>query len=121
MNEEKSLLIVDDDDDILESLKTVFDHSFQVITAKDGKAALDLFSNYKARMSAVITDCVIPLIDGAALIEEIRKTSQVPILALSGVDSMYLLKSLKSGATGVLSKPFTRFEIEFKLQSILNR
>lgn len=119
MSRKESILIVDDDEDILQTLNDTFEPSFKVFLAKDGKDAFDLFLKHSVR--AVITDCLIPSMDGAALIKEIRRTSQVPIIALTGVDSIYLLQSLQSGATEILSKPFTRFEIEYKLQSILKK
>lgn len=115
----QQILLVDDDDDILNLIKFIFEDDYNIFLAKNGKDALRIFADKE--IDLIITDCVMPEVDGVELIRKIRKESKVPIVAITGIDSMYLLNSLKLGATEILSKPFTRFDLEYKINNIFKK
>ena len=99
------VLIVDDDDDILEMLKLSLSEYVPVIlTANDGETALKAFQEYKPEL--VITDIRMPVMDGIALIENIRKDDKSTIIAISGVDPDGLEKAMALGANATFQKPF---------------
>lgn len=112
----KTILLVDDDDDVLNLIQFIFKDDYQLYLAENGRKALEIFEQTK--FDLIITDCVMPEVDGVQLIKNIRNTSQVPIIAITGIDSTFLLKSLKLGATEILSKPFTRTDLEKKIHCI---
>ncbi|OYT72184.1 MAG: hypothetical protein CFK52_05895 [Chloracidobacterium sp. CP2_5A] len=84
MGERPVLLVVDDEELILELLTDVLQDEFTVVTATNGRAALEALQSLST-VSGVITDLRMPLMDGAELIKLIRRSyPDLPILGLSG-------------------------------------
>lgn len=107
-----NILIVDDEDAVRGLLtKTLTGAGYKVFAASDGKQALDIF--HKQDIDLVITDLIMPNIEGIEVIREIRSYKQrtVKIIAISGggvVDAEEYLKTARRlGADHVLGKPFT--------------
>ncbi len=92
---------------------------FDVVTAEDGRQALNLLANCAADM--VITDLNMPVMDGVALIRALRadaKFRALPILMLTTEsDSSKKNVGREAGATGWIVKPFN----PEKLVDIVNR
>jgi len=101
-----TVLYVEDDDDLrdetVEFLKKFF-HTVDV--ARNGKDGLDSFA--KHRQDLVITDIIMPVMEGLEMIELIRQIdTEVPILIISACDYGELVKpSLPNGADVFLKKP----------------
>src|SRR5437016_7541318 len=76
------VLVVDDEPQITRVLRTVLtSQGYQVKTAAEGEAALVNFSEWRPEL--VITDLVMPHMDGVELCRRIRAISNVPIIVLS--------------------------------------
>ncbi len=108
----KHILIVDDDKEILESTSSILrKRGFQVSCAENGKAALDIV--YKDPPDLILTDVLMPEMDGFSLFKEIKKsyeTSPIPVIVISGRGQM----KDSFGAIGVdqfITKPFTPQEL----------
>jgi CheY-like chemotaxis protein len=103
----KWILVVDDDPDVRLMFKLIFESAgYQVSEARNGIAALILIRDSPPDL--VVTDMVMPGMDGKELIDRIRadeRTAKVPILAVSGYP---LSREQASGADAVLSKPIDR-------------
>lgn len=100
----KSLIVVEDDESVLEVLASVFEKRFQVYTAKNGKEAYQLFAKY--RHDAVVTDIVMPVMDGVELTKKIKKIApNTPIFVVSGAKKMHLEYAAEAGADKVYQKP----------------
>jgi DNA-binding response OmpR family regulator len=104
-----SILLIDDDHDlriILTELLRSAGHT--VDTASDGKTGLAL---YRAGLhDLVITDIMMPDMDGLELIDDLRKAQTRPrIIAMSGASKValpfYLSNARQIGAQRVLAKP----------------
>jgi DNA-binding response OmpR family regulator len=94
----------------------------RVLEAEDGAAGLRLFAREKPDL--VITDLFMPNKEGIETIRDIRTTSNVPVLAVSGggvrkIDLLDLMVPL--GATEVLAKPFRRAEFLAVIERLLAR
>lgn len=77
------ILIADDDPQILRALRiTLTARGYEVVTAPDGKAALDAATS--VHPDIVVLDLGMPGLTGVQVIEAIRGWSQVPILVVSG-------------------------------------
>ena len=78
-----------------------------VVAAGGGAAALDRIAD--AQPNIVITDLVMPDIDGAALLSDVkRRNPEIVVLVMSVVDSVArAVQLLKSGADDYLTKPVT--------------
>jgi CheY-like chemotaxis protein len=85
----KTILLVDDEEPILEAAQIIFEgNGFNVMTASDGAQAIAKFSEHSAEISVVLTDLMMPYMDGAMLSKAIRDISTtVPIFIATPVDS----------------------------------
>jgi CheY-like chemotaxis protein len=96
------ILIVDDEPDVLFLLRMTLQHGgYEVEEAPHGGAALELIG--KVRPDLVITDLMMPVVDGRELIRRIRDASEIaatPIMLLSASPDD------GTGADRVLRKPF---------------
>ncbi|MCX6119564.1 MAG: response regulator [Proteobacteria bacterium] len=79
-----TVLIVDDDEDVLELLSDIVKkQGYKVITAVDGKAAMEQFLTQSPIL--VIADIVMPGMDGIALAQAMKESQkEVPIILISG-------------------------------------
>lgn len=80
-----TILLVDDEPDLLLVLSTLFNlHGYSVLTASDGIAAVEVIE--KQAVDVVITDLMMPRMDGLALCNRLRgkpQTGHIPILLSS--------------------------------------
>ena len=71
----KKILIVDDEPNIVMALEYTFKkNNFEVFIARDGKEALEILE--KQLPDVIILDVMMPMVDGYATIEEIKKDEQ---------------------------------------------
>jgi two-component system cell cycle response regulator len=102
----KRILIVDDDDTVRESLNDFLEfHDFVVTAVASAAQALNTLA--KNEFDLVISDLVMPKMDGIALVKSIRESGKdVPFLVMTGFASIeYAVESMKAGATDFLTKP----------------
>lgn len=109
------VLLIDDDPQLLGYLQEVMEFAgYGVTTARNGLSGLESFR--RQRPDLVLTDIVMPDMEGIALIREIRALDkEVPIIAMSGGgrggQTMYLEAATKLGANAALHKPFSSDEL----------
>lgn len=107
----KVLLVIDDEELVRTSTVNILkEYGYTVYTASSGAEALALCTTLQHRLSAVVTDVVMPGMNGIELTTHIRKLfPDIPILATSGImlqgDIIARLES--GGVSAVLHKPFT--------------
>jgi len=104
-----SILLIDDDDDLrMITAEILRSAGYKVDTAGDAKSGLAL---YRAGLhDLIITDIVMPEMDGLKLIDGLRQTPKPPrIIAMSGASNpsvpLYLSNAQQMGARRVLAKP----------------
>lgn len=79
----------------------------EAILADDGKAALELFNRHESEIDLILMDLHMPVMNGYEAAQEIRKRSQVPIVAMTAdVVSGVREKCEQSGIHHYISKPF---------------
>ena len=85
MDESKVLMVVEDIPNILELLDlTLRFNGYEVMTARNGQEALDVIQN--KRPAVIITDILMPKMDGFSLIYHLRSNAQtrdIPVVFLS--------------------------------------
>ena len=115
------ILVVDDEKNICELLSLYFiKDGFTVFTANDGKTALEKFKTVNPDL--VILDIMLPEIDGWAILKEIRKNSDVPIIMLSAKGETFdKVLGLELGADDYVTKPFEAKEVLARAKSVLRR
>ena len=115
------ILIVEDNPDI-SGLLTDFlrAENYVVSTAENGEKALSLFEKYGARL--VLLDIMLPGLDGFAVCERIRRSSNAPIIILSSRgEKSDKLSGLGLGADDYMEKPFDIDILLAKISGIFRR
>jgi len=86
LNGNETILFVDDESHIVDAAEdTLSDYGYKVIASNDPVKALDLFTQQREAISLVVTDIVMPQLDGIELIRRIRSLEpEVKIIAISG-------------------------------------
>jgi DNA-binding NarL/FixJ family response regulator len=120
----KRLLLIDDDPNLILLVRDYLEfRGYEVLTADNGKEALDLLAQNLPDM--IVCDIMMPEMDGYALIENIRKnprTSWIPVLFLSARgQSQDRIKGLNLGADVYMVKPFEPEELVAQVESSLKQ
>lgn len=118
------ILIVEDDADINNLLaKIVKKEGYEPMQAFSGtEAQLRMKAEGIEQYSLILLDLMLPGIMGEDLIQEIRETSQLPIIVLSAKSSLDdRVNVLGLGADDYLTKPFAKQEVVARVNSALRR
>jgi PAS domain S-box-containing protein len=118
----ETILVVDDEASIREITRTTLEAcGYKVEVASDGTEAVAIFAQRKGEISAVITDVMMPFMDGPATIRALRKLDpNVKIIVNSGLEGNG--RNLDSDALApdaFLSKPYTADELLEALADVL--
>lgn len=116
-----NILIVEDDsiirDGVMEFLK---EQDYQVFGAPDGESGVKLF--HEKQMHLVILDVMLPKMNGIQVLQEIRKTSEVPVLMLTAMtDEETQVKSFDELADDYICKPFSLVILKKRIEVLLRR
>jgi signal transduction histidine kinase len=115
------ILLVDDNADMREYLRGLLGGRFEVIPAENGKRALE--EAEKQRPDLVLTDVMMPEMDGFALLAALREnpvTGVVPVIMLSArAGEEASIEGLEAGADDYLTKPFTARELVARVEAQL--
>lgn len=117
----KSILIADDHDDILEILQRyVSKEGYIPILAHDGDEAIQKFNEYSPIL--LLLDVLMPKKDGFEVCRQIRKNSNVPIIMITakGEDGDRIM-GLDIGADDYIVKPFSPAEVMARIRAVLRR
>lgn len=115
------ILIAEDEDDIRRLLAlNMKKEGYEVIECKDGIESLEAFKNQEVHLA--LLDIMMPNIDGITVMEEIRKTSVIPIIFITAMstDSDKVL-ALGLGADDYIVKPINAIELTARVASQLRR
>jgi PAS domain S-box-containing protein len=116
------ILIIDDEAAVREITKETLEaNGYKTMTASDGAEGVALFAENKKEIKAVITDIMMPVMDGAAAIIALRKINpDVKIIAASGLGSKGQVKPPpRSSIQAFLSKPYTAEKLLKALAAVL--
>lgn len=116
------ILCVEDNLSLLENIQLMFKPYCTVFAACNGKDALEKIKQEIPDL--IISDMVMPVMDGKAFFEICRKDEvlkTIPFLFLTGVqDSKLRRVSIKEGAVDYIFKPFSQMELLLKVYSVLS-
>ncbi|MBI1829280.1 MAG: response regulator [Thaumarchaeota archaeon] len=111
----KTILLVDDDEMIRYVMSVFLADKYNVLEASDGQEGLNLFKENYLSIDLIITDFMMPTMNGLEMVKAICSLSQkVKIIMLSGFGTN-LQKSLEDSSIKIdklLSKPIDGDEIE---------
>ena len=114
----KTILLVDDNAEMREYLSLVL-HDFRLIEASNGREALEQLE--KQTVDAIVTDYMMPVMDGRSLVHEVKKLERsIPIIMITArVDIKNKLEMLRLGIDDYLTKPFSEEELVLRLQNTM--
>ena len=119
------LLVVEDIPNVLELLEvTLKFQGYQVLSARNGEEALKILEEEKPAL--VITDILMPVLDGFAFVQKIRsnpKTQDIPVIFLSAT---YVTRedrdfALSLGASLFIEKPFDTEDFLLTIAELLSQ
>ena len=118
----RHILVVDDDENILSLIKTILTQKdYTVTTALDGEQALSLLK--REQFNAIITDAVMPLMDGNALARKVKEDpsyKDIPMIMITASKEADMIKkSFTSGCVLFLPKPFTASSLLSLIQLVI--
>lgn len=106
--ERDTILLVEDNEELLLVMQNIFSPRYGILTARNGAEALELLAG--GDIDLVITDYVMPCMDGVELCRRIRgdiSLSHLPIIMLSARSMLESkLESYRAGVDVYVSKPF---------------
>jgi hypothetical protein len=117
------ILVVDDEPAIRDITKTSLQtYNYRTLTASDGIEAVALYVEHQEEISVVLTDMMMPSMDGPTTIRTLQKINpQVKIIAVSGLaPNEKLTKAVGASVKTFLSKPYTVKELLTTLQGVLH-
>lgn len=117
------ILLADDEKDIVEFLEyNLASEGFEVITAYDGKEALDKLSH---KPDLIILDVMMPKVDGYEVCRQIRKNDQfsnTPVIFLTAKSSeVDEIKGLELGADDFIGKPISPKKLVARVKANLRK
>ena len=121
-NAEFLVVVAEDDPSVRKAVERVLDlEGYQVKTANDGKAALELITSLKPH--AVVMDVMMPFADGLTVTRELRhRGNRTPVLLLTARHEVGdRVAGLDAGADDYLVKPFAVDELLARVRALLRR
>ena len=100
------VLVVDDDPGIRDALSMVLESDYAVVTAADGRAALEVFR--QRSVDAVLLDLRLPDIGGLDVLRQMRAIDpRVDVILVTAVHEIPItVQGIRSGAVDYITKPF---------------
>ncbi len=116
-----TILVCDDEEDIVNALKIYLTaDGYRVITAKNGRDALDLVRTEDVNL--ILLDIMMPVMNGIDMLSELRLEYNIPVIFITakGEDADKIL-GLDTGADDYITKPFNPAELKARVRSQLRR
>ncbi len=116
------ILIVEDEPQLRKAIaKSISNAGYFPVEAENGQVALTLF--YETKIDLIITDIMMPVMDGYEFVKEIRKIDKdVPIIMLTALGELdNKLSGFNSGTDDYLVKPISLKELSARVQAMIRR
>jgi CheY-like chemotaxis protein len=108
-DDQSSILVVEDDEGVRELVRTVLvDEGYRVYEAASGRQALELLGADATRIDLILTDVVMPDINGPDFVSRLDGLSPPRVMFMSGyADSQLVDRGLNDRSVSILQKPFS--------------
>ncbi len=117
------LLVVEDNFDLREFLKETLSVHYRVKTAENGQEAIHLLKTSENLPSLIITDVMMPVMDGFTFIEKIKSSDEfrhLPTMVLTArADLRDQLNALRIGVDDYITKPFQETDLKRRIDQLL--
>lgn len=121
-NGSETVLVAEDEEEILALVEQVLKQvGYRVLTARNGEEALNKAMAYEGTIHLLLTDAVMPVLNGRELVERLRPhRPNMKVLFISGYSGSGILHRAVAGQdVAFLAKPFTPNQLARKVQEVL--
>ncbi len=117
----KKVLVVDDEKLIVKGIRFSLEQDgYEVDCAYDGEEAFEMAKANQYDM--ILLDVMLPKMDGFEVCQQVRETSDVPIIMLTAKgDDIDKILGLEYGADDYITKPFNILEVKARIKAIMRR
>ncbi|MBV9860093.1 MAG: response regulator, partial [Alphaproteobacteria bacterium] len=118
-----TVMLVEDEDPVrIFGSRALRNKGYKVVEAKSGEAALDLIRNGADKIDLLITDVVMPRMDGPGLIREVREIHpDMKVIFISGYTEDAFRQRLDTDSEiHFLPKPFSLKQLATKVKDVMN-
>ena len=123
LSRKRKILIAEDNALNLEMLCALLKDEYEIITANNGKIALEVLEDHYKDLSLILLDIQMPVLDGFEVLKKVREDamlSSVPIIVLTTSDGIHTeLASLDLGAADFIAKPYNADLIRRRIRNII--
>jgi CheY-like chemotaxis protein len=116
------ILVVDDEEDVRDVAREMLERlGLTVLTAEDGKEAVQIYRENAEDISVVLLDLTMPKMDGAEAFEQLRRfDSEVTVVLMSGYNEQNVTNRFSDkGPAAFIHKPFRPLELIGELRKLL--
>ena len=123
---EQKILVVDDSNIVSNFIKKIFNNTFDVVIANDGKEALDIVnSNTDGKIVGMLLDLNMPNVDGFEVLDYFKAHDlfkQVPVSIITGDSSKEVIdRAFTYPIIDMLQKPFNEVNIKNIVEKTIRR
>jgi CheY-like chemotaxis protein len=121
--EREVVLVVDDESTVRRfACRALREHGFRVHEASDGVEALDLVRSLSDRLDAVVSDIVMPRLNGVELLRELGMVRpELPVILMSGYAGPQLAERGIEAPCSILAKPFSAETLVTEVRRCIRR
>ena len=116
-----SMLIVEDNFELLELMSRLLAPKYNIYTARNGRQALNVIRHHD--LDIVITDVMMPVMDGIELTREIKNSpdfGQLPVVMLTAKTAEEdFMTGFETGADAYITKPFKLDALQLRIDNII--
>lgn len=118
------VLVVDDMELNRELLAEILKDEYDIITAENGKLALECLDNQNNEIAVVLLDLIMPEMDGFGVLKVMEQRmwmERIPVLVISGETSINVEKKcFEYGVSDFIHKPFDNALVKKRVENIVN-
>lgn len=119
----RKMLIVEDNDELLTVMRRVFSRYHDVLTARNGKEAMDIVA--AEQPDIIVSDVMMPVMDGLEMCRRLKadaETSHIPIILLTArTTATDRIECYEAGADGYIAKPFELDVLKARIDNFLRQ
>ncbi|MBL4837351.1 MAG: response regulator [Kordiimonadaceae bacterium] len=116
-----TILLVEDEDPVrMFASRALTNKGYKVLEAASGEAGLEILKTHDEKIDLLISDVIMPHMDGPTLVKEARKDlPDLPVIFVSGYAEDVFRQNLEAEESQFLPKPFSLNDLAEKVKGIL--
>ena len=118
----ETVLLCEDEPDLRELTKEVLEeYGYRVLEAGDGREALEVLEGFSDKIDLLLTDVVMPRMNGSELAARLTRERGVRVLYMSGYTETSVVRGAAAPGAGFLQKPFSPVSLARAVRELLDQ